>query len=87
MRKFFLLIILSVVTLNGFAQSSGFDKLDEWTKVWKEGCDQGEDRRIHPRIERRETVSKTRYEKDLGNWAAVGSDDECVRTNQTDCVE
>ncbi|MBR6035026.1 MAG: hypothetical protein IKP39_03110 [Paludibacteraceae bacterium] len=37
MKKLFLLIIVSVATLNGFAQSSGFDKLDEWTKVWKEG--------------------------------------------------
>lgn len=37
MKKLFLLIIVSVATLNGFAQRSGFDKLDEWTKVWKEG--------------------------------------------------
>ena len=37
MKKFILLIIVSVATLNGFGQSSGFNKLDEWTKVWKEG--------------------------------------------------
>ena len=37
MKKIFLLVILSVVTLTGFGQSSGFEKLDEWTKVWKEG--------------------------------------------------
>ena len=30
-------IMLSAVTMSGYAQSSGFEKLDEWTKIWKEG--------------------------------------------------
>ena len=37
MKKFFLLVVFSTTVFSGYAQSSGFDKLDEWTKVWKEG--------------------------------------------------
>ena len=36
MKKFFLLVI-SVLTLFGCTKSSGFQKLDEWTQIWKEG--------------------------------------------------
>lgn len=36
MRKFFILVV-SVVTLFGCSQGSGFQKLDEWTEIWKEG--------------------------------------------------
>ena len=38
MRKHLLLLAaLFVVCQNTAAQSSGFEKLDEWTKIWKEG--------------------------------------------------
>lgn len=30
-------IMLSAVTVSSYAQSSGFEKLDKWTKIWKEG--------------------------------------------------
>ncbi len=36
MKKCFLLVV-SVVTLFGCTRSSGFEKLDEWTQIWKEG--------------------------------------------------
>lgn len=36
MKKFFLLVV-SVLTLFGCTRGSGFQKLDEWTQIWKEG--------------------------------------------------
>ena len=36
MRKLVLFVLLSVVAMNGLGQGSGFDRLDEWTKTWKE---------------------------------------------------
>ena len=36
MKKFFLLVV-SVVALFGCTRGSGFQKLDEWTEIWKEG--------------------------------------------------
>ncbi len=35
MRKIFLLITVSLLTLSGCRQTSGFAKLDEWTNTWK----------------------------------------------------
>ena len=37
MKKVLFLIVLSVVTVSGWSQESGFGQLDEWTKIWKEG--------------------------------------------------
>ena len=37
MKKVLFLIVLSIATLSSFGQSSGFDKLDAWTEVWKTG--------------------------------------------------
>ena len=36
-KHLFLLISLFAICLGAAAQSSGFDKLDEWTEIWKEG--------------------------------------------------
>lgn len=36
MKKFFILVV-SILTLFGCTRSSGFQKLDEWTQIWKEG--------------------------------------------------
>lgn len=36
MKKFFLLVV-SVLTLFGCTRGSGFQKLDEWTEIWKTG--------------------------------------------------
>lgn len=36
MKKFFLLVV-SVITLYGCTRGSGFEKLDEWTQIWKAG--------------------------------------------------
>jgi histidine decarboxylase len=37
MRRILFIALLCAVTLSSFGQSSGFEKLDEWTKIWKEG--------------------------------------------------
>ena len=36
MKKIIILVV-SVLALYGCTQSSGFQKLDEWTQIWKEG--------------------------------------------------
>ena len=36
-KKLLFLVVLGAFTLSGCTKSSGFDKLDEWTKRWKEG--------------------------------------------------
>jgi histidine decarboxylase len=37
MRKPIMFLVAILIATYSFAQSSGFSKLDEWTKVWREG--------------------------------------------------
>jgi hypothetical protein len=37
MKKLLFLVVLGAFTLSGCTKSSGYEKLDEWTQIWKEG--------------------------------------------------
>ena len=37
MRKITIILVALIAATMSFAQSSGFQKLDEWTEVWKKG--------------------------------------------------
>ena len=37
MKKLLFLVVLGAFTLSGCTKSSGYEKLDEWTKIWKTG--------------------------------------------------
>ena len=34
---YWFLVVAAVVVLSGCTKGSGFEKLDEWTEIWKEG--------------------------------------------------
>ena len=37
MRKITMILVTIITATMSFAQSSGYQKLDEWTEVWKNG--------------------------------------------------